>query len=72
MRFSAKFDAKPIIVHQYVQTSTHVAADDSHLDIIQLLLDQGADLIIQDNNERTPTHIAIINGHLEIVQLLLD
>ena len=53
------------------RTAVHWACSNGHLEIVRLLLCQGADMSIRDNDGDTALHDASSNGHLEIVQLLL-
>ena len=53
------------------QTSLHIASSEGHLDIVYLLLEQGADVDAKDDNGRTAYLIALDNGRHEVAQLLL-
>ena len=55
-----------------VQTSLHVAAQNGCLEVVDLLLEAGADKEICDMYGRTPLHWAAYCGHLEIVRFLLQ
>jgi ankyrin repeat protein len=46
--------------------------DGGHLNIVELLVQKGADLNVQDHNSRTPLHLACSGGHLNIVELLVQ
>merc|ERR1712062_340302 len=48
------------------------AAANGHKDIVQILLDNGANIDYQDNLGRTALMLAAGNGHKDIVQILLD
>jgi ankyrin repeat protein len=52
-------------------TPLHVAANNGHKDVVQLLLVNGAEVNARDNKKMTPLHIAVINGHKEVIELLL-
>lgn len=52
-------------------TALHEAASSGHLDVVLLLLENGADPDIQDSIQKcTPIHLAAKNGHLEVVRSL--
>lgn len=53
-------------------TSLHWACKRCHLDIVQFLIENGADIDFQDIIGRTPLYFAIVGGSYEIVELLLD
>jgi len=54
------------------RTALHIAVERGALDIVSLLLDQGAGRNVQDNQGRTPLLIAVYNNNLEAIQLLSD
>ena len=43
-----------------------------HKDVVQLLLDRGAEPNMADQNGMTPLHYAAFKGHKDVVQLLLE
>ena len=49
----------------------HKAAHSGHMEVVQLLLDKGAQPN-EINEYTTPLHLAAIGGHKELVQLLLQ
>jgi ankyrin repeat protein len=55
----------------YQNTALHQAADLGRVDIVQLLLDQGADIEAKNELFATPLHIAVWAGYQDIVELLL-
>lgn len=56
----------------YGETALYGAAEQGHMDIVRLLLDNGADIHVQDKFDETPLHSAAEQGHTDIVRLLLD
>src|SRR3990167_244525 len=53
-------------------TLLHFAAQNNLKEVVQLLLDAGANKDIQDNDDRTPLHSASRNNSKEVIQLLLE
>ncbi|KAH0551120.1 hypothetical protein GP486_007536 [Trichoglossum hirsutum] len=53
------------------QTPLHVAARDGNHQIVQLLVDEGADMDVQAVNLQTPLHMAASNGKSEVVRVLV-
>jgi len=53
-------------------TPLHYAADHGHVDILHLLVENGADLEAQGNIGRRTLHFAASNGHLPFIQELLS
>ena len=56
----------------YDATPLHHASKQGHKGVVQLLLDEGAELKKADIDGKTPIHLATYNGHRDVVQLLLD
>ena len=54
------------------QTPLSWASSNGHKEIVQLLLDRGAETDAKDNDGQSPLWNAASNGNKEIVQLLLD
>ena len=55
-----------------METPLHNAAYKGHKDVVQLLMERGAELNIQRQHGFTPLHDAVQARHTDIVQLLLD
>lgn len=53
-------------------TALHLAVIECHIQIIQSLLDTGANITKEDNSGFTALDFAIVEGNLDIVQQLLD
>ena len=43
-----------------------------HLEVIQLLIEKGANINAVDNNEQTPLYWAAERGKLEVIKLLIE
>jgi ankyrin repeat protein len=56
----------------YEQTVLHWAAERGDKEVVQLLLEKGADAAAKDDNGRTVLHLAAEGGNKEVVQLLLE
>ena len=53
-------------------TSLHLAVLQKHSDVVQVLIDAGADVEAKDDNGRPPLHCACLVGYLKIVQMLVE
>ena len=53
-------------------TALFYAAEQGHKQVVELLLENGADPDIADKNQVGPLHIACLHGQTEIVELLLN
>jgi hypothetical protein len=53
-------------------TSLHWGCKRGHVDVVQFLIESGADIDFQDIIGRTPLYFAIVGGGIEVVELLLD
>lgn len=53
------------------RSALHIAAGAGHLDLVQRLLQGGADPSMRDYTGNTPLHLALANRDLQLVQVLL-
>ncbi len=53
-------------------TPLHLAAEHGHRQIVELLLQEGADINAKSGFKRTPLHFAASSGHDEIVRLFIE
>ena len=59
--------------HHQGWTGLHAAAKGGHVDVVRLLLEQGADPNAREAGDNTyPLHWAAAGGHLDVVRALLD
>lgn len=70
LRWGAEVDNIQSIKHR--MTALHVAAEQGHSSVVQLLLDNGAGVDTLDCERLTALHKAAKQGHASVVQLLLD
>lgn len=55
------------------ESALHIASAMGHVDIVQLLLDAGANVNLQTIYEKkTPLHLACTNDHVRVVRMLLE
>lgn len=54
------------------QTATHLAAEHGFLEILQALIEGGADVNVTDNLNATPLYVAVKQGKREVVRALLE
>ena len=50
----------------------HIAYEHDSIELVQILLDKGADVNAQNNSKQTPLHIACKCESIELVQILLN
>ena len=48
------------------------ASQNGHVDVVRVLLEQGADINKAKNNGATPLLIASQNGHVDVVRVLVE
>ena len=53
-------------------TSLHFAVKEKHADVVQVLIDAGADIQAKDCDGRSPLHVACGSGPLAIVKMLIE
>ena len=53
------------------KTALHCAAEVNHTDIVQMLIDAGADIDTEDTEGRVPLHMASLEGSLDVVKVLV-
>eukprot|EP00039_Didymoeca_costata_P008863 m.117864 g.117864 ORF g.117864 m.117864 type:complete len:812 (-) comp14262_c0_seq3:102-2537(-) len=58
--------------NQYGETKLHEKSKSGSLEIVQVLLDQGAEVNTKCNNNFTPLLDAVANEHVKVVELLLE
>ena len=56
----------------YGETALIAASQEGHIDVVQALLDKGADVNVKANNGTTALIAAAQEGHIEVVRALLD
>ena len=56
----------------YNVTPLHYACRGGYLQIVEYLIENGADIEAQDDNEETPLHYVSYSGYVDIVKLLLS
>ncbi|WP_349966882.1 ankyrin repeat domain-containing protein [Wolbachia endosymbiont of Armadillidium arcangelii] len=53
-------------------TPLHWAAKNNHFNIVETLLNRGANINVVDELKRTPLHLAAMEGHKDVVKILLN
>lgn len=54
----------------FMQWALRLASQDGHIDVVGLLIENGADIEVADKGGLTPLHEASCNGHIDVVGLL--
>jgi ankyrin repeat protein len=55
-----------------MEDESQIARQDGHLEVMQLLLEHGANVDARDNHNEAVSHLASEHGEVEVVQLLLQ
>lgn len=59
--------------HSFYRTTALInAARDGHLDVVQYLVEQGADIEAQDMNRSATVIYSALSGHLDVVKCLVE
>jgi len=53
------------------RTALHFAAHEGSIEMVEALLEAGADSMLRDSQDRTPLHVASSRGHVEVARLLI-
>lgn len=53
------------------RTALHYAAHQGSVEVVEALLEGGADTMLRDTQDRTPSHVATSRGQVEVVRLLV-
>ncbi|KAL2142024.1 hypothetical protein VTI28DRAFT_1714 [Corynascus sepedonium] len=64
--------ARVHITNRNSWTPVNVAADGSHVEVVKLLVETGADITVANNDSWAPIHSAANNGHYEVVKFLVE
>eukprot|EP00439_Symbiodinium_sp_Y106_P013112 s1745_g1.t3 len=54
------------------QTPLHVAAENGHHAVCQLIIEKKGSVDVEDSKERLPLHLALQSGHFSLARFLLD
>ncbi|WOK96098.1 hypothetical protein Cni_G04803 [Canna indica] len=54
------------------RTALHMASANGHLEIVEYLIRNEADVNALNSEKNTPLHWACLNGHIEVVKLLIQ
>ena len=58
--------------HSNNHTALHIAVQQKHADVVQVLIDAGADIEIRNNRGRSPLHLTSISGELTTMKMLVE
>jgi ankyrin repeat protein len=67
-----KLRLDPNYIDGYYRTALQAACTVGNFLVVKLLLENGADVTVANNNRLTPLNSASNNGHAEMVKLLLE
>lgn len=56
----------------FKQSAMHIAASKGHIEIVEFLIENGADLLQMNGVDMTPLHLAVRDGWTSIVKLILS
>ena len=65
----AKIDAQSEF---FSESALHIASSKGFLEIVEFLVDQGADILLLNATDFTPIHLAARDGRLSVVEFLLN
>ena len=54
------------------QTALHKAASQGHVEIVEYLIEKGADVLLLDGVDMTPLHLAARDGRIRVAKVLLE
>ena len=60
------------VYYVFQRTPLHIASEHGHLNIVELLLINGASIYSMSLGNYTPLHFASLNGHLSTVEYLIS
>ncbi|RUP46170.1 hypothetical protein BC936DRAFT_147270, partial [Jimgerdemannia flammicorona] len=69
-----RFNADIRIEDEYGQTPLHLAVENGSMEVIKILIDCGAHVVLnrKDKNEQTPLYLAVKSRNMEVARLLMN